>query len=61
MRASAENRMKGTARQIKGKVKQETGRLTRNRSVQAEGFVEKNVGKAQKALGNVQKRNEKSR
>ena len=61
MRKSAEDRMEGTARQIKGKVKQETGRLTRNRSLQVKGAVEKNIGKAQRALGRAEKLDEKTR
>ena len=51
MKKSAEDRMEGGARQVKGKVKQEAGRITRNRSMQAKGMVEKNVGKAQRAIG----------
>ena len=51
--------MEGTARQIKGKVKQETGRITRNRSLQVKGMVEKNVGKAQR--GRAEKLDEKIR
>ncbi len=63
MRKSAEDRMEGTARQIKGKVKQETGRVTRNRSLHfpVKGAVEKNIGKAQRALGRAEKVDEKSR
>ena len=52
MKKSTEDRVEGGLRQAKGKVKQETGRITRNRSMQAEGFVGKNAGKAQKAIGN---------
>ena len=53
--------MEGTARQIKGKIKQETGRVTRNRSLQVKGAVEKNIGKAQRALGRAEKLDEKTR
>jgi uncharacterized protein YjbJ (UPF0337 family) len=51
MKKSIEDKVEGAARQAKGKVKQETGRVTRNRSMQAEGFVEKHAGKAQRAVG----------
>jgi uncharacterized protein YjbJ (UPF0337 family) len=51
MRKSAEDRIEGTARQAKGKIKQETGRITRNRSLQAKGMMEKQAGKAQRAVG----------
>ena len=52
MKKSTEDRVEGGMRQGTGKVKQEAGRITRNRSMQAEGFVEKHAGKAQKAMGN---------
>ncbi len=58
MKKSTEDRLEGGARQLKGKMKQETGRVTRNRSMQAEGFVEKHVGKAQRAVGRARKRSE---
>lgn len=51
MKKSTEDRIEGAARAAKGKIKQETGRITRNRSMQAEGFAEKHVGKAQRAAG----------
>ncbi len=51
MKKSTEDRVQGAARQVKGKIKQETGRVTRNRSLQAEGVVEKNAGKVQRAVG----------
>ena len=56
MRQSTEDRMQGAARQASGKIKQEAGRITRNRRMQAGGFVEKNVGKAQRSLGRARKR-----
>lgn len=56
MKKSVEDRMEGAAREAKGKVKQETGRITRNRSLQAEGFVEKHAGKAQRAAGRAASR-----
>jgi uncharacterized protein YjbJ (UPF0337 family) len=45
------NEMKGTGRQIKGKVKEETGDLLGDRSMEIEGKVEKNVGKIQRGMG----------
>ena len=56
MKKSVEDRAEGAARQAKGKVKQEVGRITRNRSMQAEGFVEKHAGKAQRAAGRARGR-----
>lgn len=60
MRKSVEDRMEGAARQAKGKVKQEAGRITRNRSMQAEGFVEKHAGKAQRSVGRAKAKVERS-
>lgn len=51
MKKAIQDEVEGAARQAKGKVKQEAGRITRNRSLQAEGFVEKHAGQAQKAAG----------
>ena len=56
MKNSAEDRTEGTARQIQGQIKQETGRVTRNRSLQAKGFVEKHAGKSQRKRGQTKKR-----
>ena len=61
MRQSTEDRMQGAARQASSKIKQETGRIARNRRMQAEGFLEKNVGKAQRSLGRAKKRREDKR
>lgn len=58
MKKSTEDRIEGAAREAKGKIKQETGRITRNRSLQAKGMVEKNVGKAQRALGRAKAKRE---
>lgn len=56
MKKAVEDRMEGTARAAKGKVKQEAGRITRNGSMQAEGFAEKHLGKAQRAAGRMRSR-----
>ena len=61
MKKSTEDRVEGAVREAKGKIKQETGRITRNRSLQAKGVVEKNVGKAQRALGNAEAKRETRR
>ena len=47
------NEMKGTGREIKGKIKEETGDLLGNRRMEVEGKVEKNVGKVQREVGRV--------
>ena len=56
MKKSTEDQITGAARQASGKIKQETGRITRNRSLQAKGMVEKNVGKVQSAAGRAKAR-----
>jgi uncharacterized protein YjbJ (UPF0337 family) len=56
---SVEDRVQGAARQAGGKLKQEAGRITRNRSLQAKGMAEKNAGKAQRAVGRVKARKER--
>jgi uncharacterized protein YjbJ (UPF0337 family) len=56
MKKSTEDQIAGTARQASGKIKQEAGRITRNRSLQAKGMVEKNVGKIQSAAGRAKAR-----
>ena len=58
MKKSVEDRMEGGLREAKGRVKQETGRITRNRSMQAEGVLERGKGKAQRAKGRVRARME---
>jgi uncharacterized protein YjbJ (UPF0337 family) len=46
------NELEGGARQVKGKIKEETGDLLNDRSTEFEGKVEKNLGKAQRGLSN---------
>lgn len=58
MRKSTEDRIQGAARQTSGKIKQEAGRITRNRSLQVKGIMEKNVGKAQRAVGRAKAKRE---
>ena len=50
MKKSTEDRLEGSARQAKGKARQEAGRVTKNRRLQAKGALEKNMGKAQRAV-----------
>jgi len=59
MKKSVEDRAQGAARQAKGKVKEEAGRITRNRSLQAKGILEKNAGKVQRAVGRAKERRER--
>ena len=61
MRKFADDRMEGSARQAKGKIKEGTGRITRHRSLQVKGMLEKNVGKARRVLGRARSRTEQGR
>jgi uncharacterized protein YjbJ (UPF0337 family) len=45
----------GTLHEIKGKVKEELGKLTDNPKLEVEGNYEKNAGKIQRKLGQVKK------
>jgi uncharacterized protein YjbJ (UPF0337 family) len=40
---------------VKGKVKETTGKVTNNPNLQAEGNIEKNTGKVQKKVGQIEK------
>ena len=55
MNSSAKDKLKGTAKEAVGKVKEEAGRATGNPDLQDEGTAEKLVGKAQKKVGDVKK------
>jgi uncharacterized protein YjbJ (UPF0337 family) len=48
------NRAKGLGKQVKGAAKEATSKVTGNKLGQAEGKMEKGVGKAQTKLGNKQ-------
>ena len=45
------NRTEGSKHEVKGGLKEATGKLTGNKSGELEGKVEKNVGEAQRKLG----------
>ncbi|MCS3748310.1 uncharacterized protein YjbJ (UPF0337 family) [Xanthomonas arboricola] len=47
------NRIEGTAKQVKGSVKEAIGRVTGDKSTELEGTAEKNVGKVQRKAGEV--------
>jgi uncharacterized protein YjbJ (UPF0337 family) len=45
------NRMEGAAKQVKGSVKEAMGKVTGNRTTQAEGAAEKLAGRMQSKIG----------
>jgi uncharacterized protein YjbJ (UPF0337 family) len=51
----------GLGKQIKGTAKDIAGKVTGDKVLQGEGKVEKAVGKAQEKVGNVQERHEQRR
>ena len=55
MKPSTKDRAKGTIREVKGKVKEQVGRATNNRRLEAEGQIERIGGKVQKKIGQLEK------
>jgi uncharacterized protein YjbJ (UPF0337 family) len=53
--SSTEDKTKGKFHEIKGKVKEEVGKLTNSPELEAEGKNEKNAGKFQKKVGEIKK------
>lgn len=45
--------VKGTAKEIKGGLKEVAGRVTGDKSTEVKGNIEKNVGTAQRKVGEV--------
>ena len=55
MSSSTEDKMKGTAKEVAGKVKEETGKAIGNPDLQDRGTTEKVAGKVEKKVGDVKK------
>lgn len=55
MDSSSKDKTKGAFHEAKGKIKEETGKMTGNRDLEARGAAEKNAGKVQKKTGDVKK------
>ena len=55
MKPSTNDRVKGKLREVEGALKEAVGAAAKDRDLQIRGKVEKNVGKAQGALGRVEK------
>lgn len=54
-----ENQVDGVAKQVKGGIKEGASKITGNTLGQVEGKIEKEVGKAQKNLGDAQEQDRK--
>ena len=55
MKSSTNDKVKGAAREAKGKVKEVAGKMTGNPDLQDRGTVEKTAGKVQRKVGDVKK------
>lgn len=55
MKESTKDTSTGTVHEVKGKVKEKAGQLTKNPQLEAEGQDEKVGGKIQKKIGQVEK------
>lgn len=55
MKSSTQDKVKGTAKDIKGKVKETAGRAVGNPDLEAEGAGDRAAGKTQKKIGDVKK------
>lgn len=55
MRSSTKDKIKGSAKEAAGKVKETAGRATGNRDMEDRGTAEKTGGKIQKKVGDIKK------
>ncbi len=55
MKPSTEDRAEGTLHEIKGKIKEEVGKVTNRPDVEDSGSAENNAGIAQEWIGRVKK------
>ena len=51
--SSTEDRARGTANDLGGKIKEGVGKITGDRDLEAEGHLDQAKGKAQKAVGDL--------
>src|SRR6476659_4663733 len=55
MNASTTDKVKGTAKEVAGKVKEETGKAVGNPNLEDRGTTEKIAGKVERKVGDVKK------
>ena len=55
MNSSSEDKIKGTAKEVVGKVKEETGKAIGNPDLRDRGTAEKIEGKVERKVGDVKK------
>jgi uncharacterized protein YjbJ (UPF0337 family) len=56
MKNSTKNRVRGTARELKGKAKETAGRIGGNAELENEGLDDQIIGKVQNVAGRIQKK-----
>ena len=56
MKRSTRNQIKGRGRELKGNIKEKTGRAMNRADMEAEGAMERIGGKVQKKAGDLEKR-----
>jgi uncharacterized protein YjbJ (UPF0337 family) len=61
MREDEKEQVRGVGQQIKGKVKEEVGDLTDNKSLEIEGKLEKNIGRVREDVGRDMEREREGR
>ena len=54
MKPSTQDKSEGTIHEVKGKIKEEVGKLTKNPNLEGEGKGEKIAGKIQNRIGHVE-------
>jgi len=55
MKPSAQDRTEGNIHEVKGKIKEEVGRVTNDPDLEVSGEAEKNADKVQKWIGRAEK------
>jgi uncharacterized protein YjbJ (UPF0337 family) len=55
MKPSTHDEVAGTVHEVKGKIKETVGRITKNPNLEGEGIGENVAGKVQKKIGQVEK------
>jgi uncharacterized protein YjbJ (UPF0337 family) len=55
MKPSTEDKTEGKIHEVKGKIKEQVGRVTNNPDLEVSGNVEKNAGKVQNVIGHAEK------
>ena len=55
MKPSTDDKRTGKLHEVKGRIKEKVGKLTKNPDLEADGRAEKNAGKVQHWFGKVEK------